>query len=171
MATYLYVPKNGSDMTVPGTSRVIPAAGTTLSIPDSVLDGLVPAMLTRYINGTLSNDRVAISNYNAANATNATVTAYATSLIIKATPGKLIKINGYNSKVLAQFIQIHDSATLPADGAVPAVVINAATVANFSIDFSPNGRLFANGIVICNSSTGPTKTIGLADCWFDAQLG
>jgi len=99
---------------------------------------------------------------------NATTTAYAASLVVKATAGKLLGFQGYNSLATAQFIQVYDSATLPADAAVPEVVIVVPGKSNFSISFGV-GRLFATGIVIGNSATGPTKTIGAADCWIDAQ--
>jgi hypothetical protein len=102
---------------------------------------------------------------------NVTSTAYETSHVVKATGGRLWGFSGYNSKGSAQFIQVHDAASLPADTAVPAVVITVAASSNFSIDFGTHGRQFATGIVICNSSTGPTKTIGSADCWFDVQHG
>ena len=98
----------------------------------------------------------------------ATTTAYAASIVAKAAPGKLLDITGYNSKGTAQFIQVHDAASLPADTAVPKVVIYVPATSSFSLEFS-KGRSFANGIVICNSSTGPTKTIGSADIWIDAQ--
>ncbi len=100
---------------------------------------------------------------------NASTTVYATSLVIKATAGRLYGISGYNSKGSAQFIQLHDSATLPADTAIPIVTITVPASSNFSIDFGAVGMTFTTGIVASNSSTGPTKTIGSADCWFAAR--
>jgi hypothetical protein len=101
---------------------------------------------------------------------NSTSAAYETSRIVKASAGVCYGIQGYNSKASAQFIQIHDSATLPADTAVPAVVISVPATTSFSWDGGVYGRAFTNGIVICNSSTGPTKTIGSADIFVDAQF-
>ena len=100
--------------------------------------------------------------------TNATTTAYAASIIAKATAGTLYMITGYNSGP-DQFIQIHDSATLPANAAVPKVIFLVPAASNFSYDLGNYGRYFAAGITICNSTTGPTKTIGAANCWIDVQ--
>lgn len=97
-------------------------------------------------------------------------TAYVTNNVIKATGGTLYRVTGYNSKASAQFIQLFDANTLPAESAIPKVTITAAASSNFTIDFGIYGRRFVNGIVICNSSTGPTKTIGSADIFIDAQF-
>lgn len=95
--------------------------------------------------------------------------AYVASQVIKAGPGMLYRLVGYNSKASAQFIQLHDAAALPADTAVPKEVITVAATSNFAIDLGVYGRKFSTGIVVCNSSTGPTKTLGSADCFFSAQ--
>lgn len=105
------------------------------------------------------------SLYDLAPANNPT-TAYAASKVIKAAPGVLHGITGYNSLAGVQFVQLHDATSLPADTAVPVEVIAVAASSNFSIDFGVYGKAFATGIVVCNSTTGPTKTIGLANCWF-----
>ena len=102
--------------------------------------------------------------------TNASVTAYATNLVVKASAGTVYGLTGYNAKTSAQFIQIHNTATLPSDTAVPVVMFVAPASSNFSIDFGVRGRAFSTGITVCNSSTGPTKTIGSADIWVDAQF-
>ena len=65
---------------------------------------------------------------------NATTSAYAASLIIKASAGVLYVITGYNSKSTSQFIQIHNTATLPADTAVPVIIFNVGPMSNFSFD-------------------------------------
>lgn len=90
--------------------------------------------------------------------------AYGASLVVSGKPGRVISVFGYNSGPL-QWIQIHDAKTLPADAAVPLHTFKAASADNFSSIIPVCGLPTSNGIVICNSSTGPTKTIGAADCW------
>jgi len=98
---------------------------------------------------------------------NATSTALATNLVVKASAGTLYEVRGYST--VTQFLQIHNTTSLPADTAVPAVVIPITAGAHFAVSFGRRGRSFSTGITICNSSTGPTKTIGAADTWVDAQ--
>jgi hypothetical protein len=121
--------------------------------------------------GTNNIGSVSLSpNALVANApTNASTTAYAASLIVKASAGVLYIVTGFNSRSSGQFIQIFDSATLPADTSVPKVIFYVESNSNFSFDLGVYGRAFSSGIVICNSSIGPTKKIGAADCWFDVQ--
>jgi len=98
-------------------------------------------------------------------------TALEASHIIRATPGTLLSLTGYNSKGSAQFIQIHNSATLPADAAVPIAVITAAATSNFAFTIPIHGLPCSTGIVVCNSSTSSTKTIGSADIFITAIDG
>ena len=90
------------------------------------------------------------------------------SRVIAAGRARLVGITVYSSNVASQFIQLHDASTLPADTAVPVWVQVVAATGNLGFLWIP-GRVFEAGIVICNSSTAPTKTIGAADCFFDAQ--
>lgn len=100
---------------------------------------------------------------------NAASAAYEASRVVKAGPGALFGFTGFNSLGSAQWIQLHDATALPANGAVPVAIFTAATIANFSADYGIYGRTFQTGILICNSTTGPTLTIGAANCWFDCQ--
>ena len=95
-------------------------------------------------------------------------TALAASLIVKADKGTLYGLTGYNNKSSSQFIQIHDAASLPANGAVPKIIFTVPATTSFSLDYEV-GREFQIGIVMSNSSTAATKTIGSSDCWFDVQ--
>lgn len=92
------------------------------------------------------------------------------SLLVKNSAAIMLNMNGYNAKTSAQFIQVHDSSSVPAEGAAPLLVLRVPASSNFSIDFGTKfGRYFAFGIAVCNSSTMATKTIGAADCFFDCQ--
>jgi hypothetical protein len=78
-------------------------------------------------------------------------------------------ITGHNSGP-AQFIQLHDVAAAPADGEIPVDMFFVPADTSFA--YEPDGLAgdaYADGIYICNSSTGPTKTIGASDCWFTVR--
>ena len=100
---------------------------------------------------------------------NSTSLAYESSRIVKFGPGYLMGLTVYSSNVAAQFVQVFDHQGVPADGAIPAVVLHVAATSTATLTYVPLGRLCYQGIVVCNSSTGPTKTIGAADCFFDVQ--
>ncbi len=100
---------------------------------------------------------------------NATSTAYETNRVAKNSAGVLYSITGYNARTTPQFIQLHNTTSLPADTAVPVIIFLVSGSSNFSFSCDKFGRYFSTGITVCNSTTGPTKTIGAADCWFDIQ--
>lgn len=149
---------------VDGVETAIASTNTKLDTLHADVDGLETLV-------GATNTALATLNTTSTRPTpsNATSTAYEASRVVKASAGVLYGLTGYNSKASAQFILLFDSATVPADTAVPKVVISVPATSNFSIDFGPYGRSFSTGIAISNSSTGPTKTIGSADCWFDVQ--
>lgn len=98
---------------------------------------------------------------------NSSSTAYEASRIVKASAGVLFSLNGFNSGP-AQWIQFFNSTTVPGNGTAPVLPIYVAANSPFSYQ-PPKGRYFSTGITVCNSSTGSTKTLGAADCWFDIQ--
>ena len=97
-------------------------------------------------------------------------TAYEASHVLASRPVTVYGISGYNSKASAQFIQLHDATSLPSDTAVPVFTATVAASSNFSLAMTVKGLKFANGCVVCNSSTGPTLTIGGADLFITANV-
>ncbi len=97
-------------------------------------------------------------------------TAYATSLVVKTGPGVLYGFTVFNSKASTQYILLIDINTVPADGDTTlAIPFPVATLTTLAVSYGTLGRAFNVGCVLVNSSTANSKTVGSADCWFDAQ--
>lgn len=111
---------------------------------------------------------LAVSTYSA---TPVDSTALEASHVLKAAPGNLYRLQIYNNNAAARWFQLHDAAALPADGAVPRwIYYLAGQSSSPPFDWQPGGRYFTTGIVVCGSTTGPTKTLGAADFWFSALV-
>lgn len=108
-----------------------------------------------------------------AGSTNATSrvssTALETGHVIKNAAGRLYSLVVTNTKTSAQFIQIHNTTSVPADTAVPIYSFYVPASSSVSIASEDIGDYFDTGISVCNSSTAATKTIGAADCFFTAR--
>lgn len=96
--------------------------------------------------------------------------ALSSSIVAYAGFGYLIAFTVLNTNASAQYIQLHDARMLPSDGVTPHVVFTVAGASQLSFAYTMPGRKFLAGIVLCNSSTSATKTIGAADCFFDVQI-
>lgn len=102
-------------------------------------------------------------------ASRANSSALEASRVVKNAAGKLFALFGYNSHTAAIFIQIHDAASLPADSAVPVMFFKVSAGQHFSFTVPiACGLPCSTGIVVCSSSTGPTKTISGSTAWFCA---
>lgn len=97
----------------------------------------------------------------------ASSTALAASLVVKASAGNLYSLTIINNSAATQYFQVHDAATLPADTAVPKLVIPLLAGGVYEGQWE-KGFPCTVGIVVCNSSTLATKTIGAADSFFVA---
>lgn len=95
-------------------------------------------------------------------------TALEASAVVKASPGTLYELLVTNTNAGSQFIQIHNTTSVPSDTAVPLDVFYVG--ANQTVSYQPAGGLSCDtGISVCNSSTAATKTVGASDCWFSAR--
>ena len=95
--------------------------------------------------------------------------AYEPREVVKAAPGVIHRISGFNAHVAAVFIQLHDVAALPSNGDVPAFILSVPATSAFDFDFGEIGRYCLNGITVCSSSSGPDLTISGNTAWFSIQ--
>jgi hypothetical protein len=120
-------------------------------------------------NGTTNAVNVIPNSSSTSANSSAASTALEASHVIKAGSGRLYQLVGVNNSTSAQYIQVFNSTTVPADTTVPILVAYVPGNSNFSWDFGAIGRYFSTGITVTNSSTAATKTIGSANCWFNAE--
>jgi hypothetical protein len=90
------------------------------------------------------------------------------SIAATGSAARLYEVRVYNANASAQFVMVHDATSLPSNGAVPVEAYTVAAETNLSITW-PNGRVMGTGIVISNSSTQQTLTVGGNDCWFSVD--
>lgn len=100
---------------------------------------------------------------------NVTSSGLSRSIIAKTGIAKLFGFTVTSTNVAAQWILLFDAAAVPANGTVPLAAFNVALASGFSAYYGSVGRAFRSGIVLANSTTQGTLTIGAADTLFDVQ--
>lgn len=97
-------------------------------------------------------------------------TAVSACYVVSAQAASVFSISGYVAQ--ASFIEVTNTTTIPADGAVtPLAVAYAASAGSFSIDYGALPARFTTGVTVCASTTGPfTKTATGATNYFSARI-
>jgi hypothetical protein len=90
------------------------------------------------------------------------------SAVVKTGTGILYGFTVTNTNASDQYVLMFDARAVPSLGAVPIFGPKVSGGDAVSGLWWP-GRTFFAGIVLCNSSTQGSLTIGAADCLFDAQ--
>jgi hypothetical protein len=163
-------------------SQVVDGSGNVIGATANALDVNVKSSTSLTVTGPLTDTQLRASAVpvslaiapttivQLATATLVSSTGYENAHVLKNAAGRLISLQGYNSKTVAQFIQLFDKTSVPLDGTIPVMTFTVPKQSNFSFDIPMGAMPFANGIVVCNSSTATTKQIGSADCFFTAMV-
>lgn len=90
-------------------------------------------------------------------------------------PAFLLMIAGRNLSSSTVYLQLHNSASTPANGATAILSVKLLAGENFSISYPVStyttGRRFSVGLYVCASTTDTTKTLsGTNDLSFDVQV-
>lgn len=136
-------------------------AYTTSDVATLALDRDTGRLLTEATNRPISSNEYTPSVDNSA--------ALEASSVTKNSAGIAIGAVITNTKASAQYFQVHNTASLPADGVAPIISVLIPASSTVGIDFGQYNQFFSTGIVWCNSSTVATKTIGSADMWVTFQ--
>jgi len=100
---------------------------------------------------------------------NASSNALASSQVGFAGQGRLYGFSVSSTRASGQFVQLFDASAVPANGAIPILSLNIATGTSIAVDFGSEGRWMRIGVVVANSTTQGSLTLGSADCLFDVQ--
>ena len=90
------------------------------------------------------------------------------SAVVKTGDGWLYGFTFTNTNAAARFVLVFDAHDLPANGAVPLIAKSCPLGDAVGFSWLPPRR-FEAGLVLCNSTTQATLTLGTADSLFDAQ--
>lgn len=150
--------------------------GKDTPMPVAIFEVVAPALL----DGQYSKLRVDASGALLVNTSGASsavsrfnTAGDAASIIVKASPGQLLQIDGHSpsSNVGDRFLHIFDAIAVPPNGTVPDYnplpVSPGGTVAFFWGDV---GLPLVTGIVVAVSTTRTTLTLAGADMWISGRF-
>lgn len=100
---------------------------------------------------------------------NASSPVLANSIVASLGNARLYGFTATSTNVAAQWILVFDESAVPSNGKVPLFAFNVSAASAAAGYWGSVGRTFDRGIILCNSTTQGSLTIGAADCIFDVQ--
>ena len=111
------------------------------------------------------------ANYDASGLQHIASAAIETSHVLLAAAGQLYRFSYNNGNGATRYLQLFNAKALPANGAVPyCTPVPVLTGQTVNIDYGALGLPFPTGIVIANSTTAASLTIGSAVGFFSAEV-
>ncbi len=95
--------------------------------------------------------------------------SYTNMLIAATTPVKLYAVTGYNSAGSTEYIQIFQTNSVPASGAVPTFSIPVASQQYFDFDFSYYGADL-DSVIVCSSTSPTALSLSAVNCSMQAII-
>ncbi len=111
-----------------------------------------------------------MAQVSAAKGTSVSSTAAEASHVISASACLVSRASMQNGNAATRYMQLHNTTSLPSNGAVPVSTIIIGTTQTQVTTFSIPTDKFSTGCVVATSTTGATLTIGSADALFTVDL-